>query len=56
MLSVSGLVSERTPTMIESALVVPTADYSSAAPPIQEILPEMKIEIPPYSVTRIIWE
>jgi hypothetical protein len=55
-LSVSGLVSGRLPTKIESAVVVPTEDYSSAAPPVREIEPANEIEIPAYSVTRTRWQ
>lgn len=55
-LSVSGLISGRLPTKIESAVVVPTNDYSSAAPPVLEIEPTNEIELPAYSVTRMVWE
>jgi hypothetical protein len=55
-LSVSGLVSGRLPTMIESALVVPAEDYSKSAPIVQVLPTSNEIEIPPYSVNRIVWE
>jgi len=55
-LSLSALVPGRLPTKIESSLVTPTADYSKAAPPVQVIQPADEIQIPPYSVTRIVWE
>jgi hypothetical protein len=54
--SVSGLVSGRLPTKIESAVVVPSNDYSSAAPPVREIEPTNEIELPACSVTRMVWE
>jgi Tol biopolymer transport system component len=55
-LPVSRLVSGRLPTKIESAVVVPTYDYLSSAPPLLEIEPAEEIEIPAYSVTRMVWE
>ena len=55
-LPVSGLVSSRLPTKIESTVAVPTDDYSSSAPPVQEIVPAEEIEVPAYSVTRMVWE
>jgi len=54
-LSISSLVSGRLPTVIESASVVPTEDYSKASPPVVAIQPNDDIEIPPFSVTRIVW-
>jgi hypothetical protein len=54
--SLSGIVSGRFPTVIESALVDPTADYSSAAPLVEALPVANQIEIPAYSVTRIVWE
>jgi hypothetical protein len=54
--SLSGIVYGRLPTVIESALVDPTADYSSTAPPVKTLPVANQIEIPAYSVTRVIWE
>jgi hypothetical protein len=55
-LVVSGLVSGRLPTRIESALVIPTDDYSSVAPTVRQLEPANEITIPAYSVTRVVWE
>jgi len=54
--SLSGIVSGRLPTVIESALVDPTADYSSTVPLVEALPVANQIEIPAYSVTRIVWE
>jgi hypothetical protein len=54
--SLSGIVSGRLPTVIESALVDPTADYSSTAPLVEALAVANQIEIPAYSVTRMVWE
>jgi len=54
--SLTGIVPDRLPTVIESALVNPTANYSSTAPPVTELPVANQVEIPAYSVTRIIWE
>jgi len=55
-LSVSGLVSGKLPTKIECSVVVPIDDYSSVAPPVKGMEPAEEIEIPAYSVTRVVWE
>jgi hypothetical protein len=54
--SLSGIVSGRLPTVIESALVDPTADYSSTTPLVEALPVANQIEIPAYSVTRMVWE
>jgi hypothetical protein len=54
--SLSSIVSDRLPTMIESALVNPIADYSTTVPVVTTLPLAHQIEIPAYSVTRIVWE
>ncbi len=54
-LDVAGLAPGRRPDLVESALVVPAADYSQAAPAVVTLPPGDSIEIPPYSVTRLVW-
>ncbi len=55
-LTLAGFISGKSPARIESSQVIPTEDYLKAAPSVRIIPASDEVEIPPYSVSRIIWQ
>lgn len=55
-LELSHLMEGRLPTKIEVVIANLDEDYSGSIPAVQTVTTENNLELPPYSVTRLLWE